>query len=93
MIGYLLFIGSPKSNLVPLSRDQDRPIEDALAAVQEAAGRVFSKDEFDLAREEIATRMGEFRAQQQRFQRLNEYCKESVATISASLGSPRSEGC
>jgi hypothetical protein len=76
---------------MPSSRNQDRLIVDALAAVQAAAARVFPKNEFDLARGEFATRVAEFRAQQQKLQQFDEYCNESVAMIRASLERARNK--
>ena len=42
-------------------------------------------DKFDIDRDEPATHAGRLRAQQQRFQRLHEYCDEALGEIRASL--------
>jgi hypothetical protein len=44
------------------------------------------------ARAESETHAGKFRAQRQRFQRLNEYCNQAVAEIRTSLDRPQDEG-
>jgi len=61
-----------------------------LAAVEAAASRPSPADRFNIDREGPAKRAGKLRALQQRFQKLNEYCDETVAEIRASLErSPR----
>jgi hypothetical protein len=61
-----------------------------LAAVAAAASRPSPADRFNIDREGPAKRAGKLRALQQRFQKLNEYCDETVAEIRASLErSPR----
>ncbi|QHO78098.1 hypothetical protein ACH79_41515 [Bradyrhizobium sp. CCBAU 051011] len=57
----------------------------ALAAVDAAASRPSPADRFNIDREGPAKRAGKLRALQQRFQKLNEYCDETVAEIRASL--------
>ena len=63
----------------------------ALALVEAAASRPSPANRFNIDREGPARRAGKFRALQQRFQKLNEYCDETVAEIRASLerASPR----
>jgi hypothetical protein len=56
-----------------------------LAAVEAAASRPSPADRFNIDREGPAKRAGKLRALQQRFQKLNEYCDETVAEIRASL--------
>ncbi len=61
-----------------------------LAEVEAAASRPSPADRFNIDREGPAKRAGKLRALQQRFQKLNEYCDETVAEIRASLErSPR----
>ena len=61
-----------------------------LAAVEAAASRPSPADRFNIDREGPAKRAGKLRALQQQFQKLNEYCDETVAEIRASLErSPR----
>jgi hypothetical protein len=61
-----------------------------LAAVEAAASRPSPADRFNIDREGPAKRAGKLRALQQRFQKLNDYCDETVAEIRASLErSPR----
>ena len=61
-----------------------------LAAVEAAASHPSPADRFNIDREGPARRAGKLRALQQRFQKLNEYCDETVAEIRASLErSPR----
>jgi hypothetical protein len=67
------------------SPDHDKSIQDALAAVQAAASRFSLKNKFEMNRAESATRVGNLRGQQQRFQQLNKYCNRAIAEISASL--------
>jgi hypothetical protein len=43
-------------------------------------------------RSDTATLVAKFRAQRQRVQRLNEYCNQTVAEISASLDRSQDEG-
>jgi hypothetical protein len=74
------------------SPDHDKLIQDALAAVQEAASRFSPKDRFDLDQAEPAARIGNLRLMQQRFQQLNELCDKAVAEIRASLERTQGEG-
>ena len=61
-----------------------------LAEVEAAASRPSPAERFNIDREGPAKRAGSLRALQQRFQKLNEYCDETVAEIRASLErSPR----
>jgi len=75
------------------SNDHDTSLQAALAmlaAVEAAASRPSPADRFNIDREGPAKRAGKLRALQQRFQKLNEYCDETVAEIRASLErSPR----
>jgi hypothetical protein len=50
-----------------------------------AESRPSPADRFNIDREGPAKRAGTLRALQQRFQKLNEYCDETVAEIRASL--------
>jgi hypothetical protein len=61
----------------------------ALAGVEATASRPSPADRFNIDREGPAKRAGKLRALQQRFQKLNEYCEETVAEIRASLERPR----
>ena len=62
----------------------------ALALVEAAASRPSPANRFNIDREGPAKRARKLRALQQRFQKLNEYCDETVAEIRASLErSPR----
>ena len=56
-----------------------------LAALEAAASRPMPAERFNIDREGPAKRAGSLRALQQRFQKLNEYCDETVAEIRASL--------
>ena len=56
-----------------------------LAEVEAAASRPSPAERFNIDREGPAKRAGSLRALQQRFQKLNEYCDETVAEIRASL--------
>ena len=57
----------------------------ALALVEAAASRPSPANRFNIDREGPAKRARKLRALQQRFQKLNEYCDETVAEIRASL--------
>ena len=57
----------------------------ALAAADAAASRPSPADRFNIDREGPAKRAGKLRVLQQQFQKLNEYCDETVAEIRASL--------
>ena len=67
------------------SNGHDAALRAALAAVEAAASRPSPADRFNIDREGPAKRAGKLRALQQRFQKLNEYCDETVAEIRASL--------
>jgi hypothetical protein len=56
-----------------------------LAAADAAASRPSPADRFNVDREGPAKRAGKLRALQQQFEKLNEYCDETVAEIRASL--------
>ena len=56
-----------------------------LAAAEAAPSRPSPADRFNIDREGPAKRAGKLRALQQRFQKLNDYCDETVAEIRASL--------
>jgi hypothetical protein len=56
-----------------------------LAAAEAAPSRPSPADRFNIDREGPAKRTGKLRALQQRFQKLNDYCDETVAEIRASL--------
>ena len=60
----------------------------ALALMEAAASRPSPADGFNIDREGPAKRAKTLRALQQRFQKLNEYCDETVAEIRASLDRP-----
>jgi hypothetical protein len=68
--------------------DRSRSILAALAAVEAAASRPSPADRFNIDREGPAKRAGKLNALRQRFQKLNEYCDETVAEIRASLERP-----
>ena len=70
--------------------DRSRSILAALAAVEAAASRPSPADRFNIDREGPAKRAGKLNALRQRFQKLNEYCDETVAEIRASLERPSS---
>ena len=57
----------------------------ALALVEAAASRPSPANRFNIDREGPVKRAVKLRALQQRFQKLNEYCDETVAEIRASL--------
>jgi hypothetical protein len=63
----------------------DTPMQVALAIVEAAASRPSPADRFNIDREGPAKRAGKLRALQQRFQKLTEYCDETVAELRASL--------
>ena len=67
------------------SNGHDTSMRAALAAAEVAASRPSPADRFNIDREGPAKRAGTLRALQQRFQKLNEYCDETVAEIRASL--------
>jgi len=70
------------------SKDPDTSLQAALAmlaALEAAASRPMPAERFNIDREGPAKRAGSLRALQQRFQKLNEYCDETVAEIRASL--------
>jgi hypothetical protein len=81
------------------SSDHEKSIRDALATVQTATSRPSPKKKFDnkfddkleLDRAKSAARVDKLRAQQRRFQQLNEHCDKAVAEIRASLERPQSE--
>jgi hypothetical protein len=58
----------------------------ALALVEAAASRPSPANRFNIDREGPAKRARKLRALQRQFQKLNEYCDETVAEIRASLG-------
>jgi hypothetical protein len=62
----------------------------ALALVEAAVSRPSPANRFNIDREGPAKRARTLRALQQRFQKLNEYCDETVAEIRASLERARS---
>ncbi|MEH2499343.1 hypothetical protein V1294_005822 [Bradyrhizobium sp. AZCC 1678] len=64
------------------SNGHDTSMQAARAA---AASRLSPADRFNIDREGPAKRAGKLRALQQQFQKLNEYCDETVAEIRASL--------
>ena len=68
--------------------DRSKSILAALAAVEAAASRPSPADRFNIDREGPAKRAGKLNALRQRFQKLNEYCDETVAEIRASLERP-----
>ena len=63
----------------------DTSIQAALALMEAAASRPSPADRFNIDREGPAKRARTLRALEQRFQKLNEYCDETVAEIRASL--------
>jgi len=67
------------------SNGHDTSMQAALAAVEAAASPPPPAERFNIDREGTAKRAGKLRALQQRFQKLNEYCDETVAEIRASL--------
>jgi hypothetical protein len=67
------------------SNGHDTSMRAALATAEVAASRPSPADRFNIDREGPAKRAGTLRALQQRFQKLNEYCDETVAEIRASL--------
>jgi len=67
------------------SNGHDTSMRAALATAEAAASRPSPADRFNIDREGPAKRAGKLRALQQRFQKLNEYCDETVAEIRASL--------
>jgi len=71
-----------------ISHDRSRSILAALAAIETAVSRPSPADRFNIDREGPAKRAGKLKALQQRFQKLNEYCDETVAELRASLERP-----
>jgi hypothetical protein len=67
------------------SNGHDTSMRAASSAAEAAASRSSPADRFNIDREGPAKRAGKLRALQQRFQKLNEYCDETVAEIRASL--------
>lgn len=63
----------------------DTPMQAMLALMEAAASRPSPADRFNIDREGPAKRAAKLRAMQQQFQKLNEYCDETVAEIRASL--------
>ena len=63
----------------------DTSIQAALALMEAAVSRPSPADRFNIDREGPAKRARTLRALEQRFQKLNEYCDETVAEIRASL--------
>lgn len=63
----------------------EKSTQDALATVQTAASGLSPKNKFDRDGAKSAARLVKLRAQQQRFQELNEHCDKAVAEIRASL--------
>jgi len=63
----------------------DTSILAALALMEAAVSRPSPADRFNIDREGPAKRARTLRALEQRFQKLNEYCDETVAEIRASL--------
>ena len=56
-----------------------------MALLEAAVSRPLPADRFNIDREGPAKRARTLRALEQRFQKLNEYCDETVAEIRASL--------
>ena len=67
------------------SNGYDTSLQAALALVEAAVSRPSPANRFNIDREGPAKRARTLRALQQRFQKLNEYCDETVAELSASL--------
>ena len=63
----------------------DSSMQAALALVEAAVSRPSPANRFNIDREGPAKRAVKLRALQQRFQKLNEYCDETVDEIRASL--------
>ena len=63
----------------------DTSIQAAMALLEAAVSRPLPADRFNIDREGPAKRARTLRALEQRFQKLNEYCDETVAEIRASL--------
>ena len=63
----------------------DTSIQAALALMEATVSRPLPADRFNIDREGPAKRARTLRALEQRFQKLNEYCDETVAEIRASL--------
>jgi hypothetical protein len=63
----------------------DTSLQAALALMEAATSRPSPANRFNIDREGPAKRAQKLRALQQRFQKLNEYCDETVAEIRASL--------
>lgn len=58
----------------------DKLIQEALAALQEAACRLSPTDKNDLVRAESASHV-DLQALEQKFQQLNEHCRKTIAEI------------
>ena len=67
------------------SNGYDTSLQAALALVEAAVSRPSPANRFNIDREGPAKRARTLRALQQRFQKLNEYCDETVAELRASL--------
>jgi len=67
------------------SKSREKSKRTAQASAEAAASRPSPADRFNIDREGPAKRAVHLQAQQQRFQKLNEYCDEAVAEIRASL--------
>jgi hypothetical protein len=63
----------------------DASMKAVLALMEAAASHPSPADRFNIDREGPAKRAVTLRALEQRFQKLNEYCDETVAEIRASL--------
>jgi hypothetical protein len=67
------------------SDGHDTSIQAALALMEALASRPSPADRFNIDREGQAKRAWKLRALEQQFQKLNQYCDETVAEIRASL--------
>jgi hypothetical protein len=67
------------------SKGHDTSFQATLAALEAAISLPSPADRFNIDRDGPAKRAARFRALQQRFQKLNEYCDEAAAEIRASL--------
>jgi len=72
------------------SDGHDTSIQAALALMEALASRPSPADRFNIDREGPAKRARTLKALEQRFQKLNEYCDETVAELRASLERPSS---
>jgi hypothetical protein len=79
-------LGAGDNKMCPYP-DHDKLIQEALAAVQEAASRLSPTDKIDLVPAESASRV-DLQALEQKFQQLNEHCRKTIAEIRASLDRP-----